>query len=163
VRYGSELNVIAVQADANAMGCVWSPLALTMKEWKNQVLQENPIMHSSWRSRAICLAALAVIVPFVLSLSAAGQTIVIDGESKGRIFDGVGAISGGGGNSRLLIDYPEPYRSQILDYLFSRTTAQVCRFSRWKLARIWTRPTAPKRAICICGRTRTTGADTSGG
>jgi O-glycosyl hydrolase len=118
VRYGSELNVIAVQADANAMGCVRSPLALTMKEWKNQVLQENPIMHSSWRSRAICLAALAVIVPFVLSLSAAGQTIVIDGESKGRIFDGVGAISGGGGNSRLLIDYPEPFRSQILDYLF---------------------------------------------
>ena len=33
-------------------------------------------------------------------------------------FDGVGAISGGGGNSRLLIDYPEPQRSQILDYLF---------------------------------------------
>jgi len=56
-------------------------------------------MHSSWRSRAICLAALAVIVPFVLSLSAAGQTIVIDGRGKGRIFDGVGAISGGGGNS----------------------------------------------------------------
>ena len=75
-------------------------------------------MRSLWRSRAISLAALAVIVPFVLSLSAAGQTIVIDGESKGRIFDGVGAISGGGGNSRLLIDYPEPYRSQILDYLF---------------------------------------------
>ena len=36
----------------------------------------------------------------------------------GRTFDGVGAISGGGGNSRLLIDYPEPQRSQILDYLF---------------------------------------------
>ena len=34
------------------------------------------------------------------------------------MFDGVGAISGGGGNSRLLIDYPEPQRSQILDYLF---------------------------------------------
>ena len=36
----------------------------------------------------------------------------------GRTFDGVGAISGGGGNSRLLIDYPEPQRGQILDYLF---------------------------------------------
>ncbi len=36
----------------------------------------------------------------------------------GRTFDGIGAISGGGGNSRLLIDYPEPHRSQILDYLF---------------------------------------------
>ncbi|MFD1048188.1 hypothetical protein ACFQ1S_22930, partial [Kibdelosporangium lantanae] len=36
----------------------------------------------------------------------------------GRVFDGVGAISGGGGNSRLLIDYPEPQRTQLLDYLF---------------------------------------------
>ncbi|MFD1048073.1 galactosylceramidase, partial [Kibdelosporangium lantanae] len=34
------------------------------------------------------------------------------------MFDGVGAISGGGGNSRLLVEYPEPQRSQILDYLF---------------------------------------------
>jgi hypothetical protein len=29
-----------------------------------------------------------------------------------------GWLSAGGGNSRLLIDYPEPQRSQILDYLF---------------------------------------------
>ncbi|MCM3748734.1 hypothetical protein M3223_15385 [Paenibacillus pasadenensis] len=27
-------------------------------------------------------------------------------------------IDGGGGNTRLLTDYPEPYRSDILDYLF---------------------------------------------
>jgi len=46
------------------------------------------------------------------------QTIAVDASSAGRIFDGVGAISGGGGNSRLLIDYPEPQRSQVLDYLF---------------------------------------------
>ncbi|MFZ0090223.1 MAG: NPCBM/NEW2 domain-containing protein [Solirubrobacteraceae bacterium] len=36
----------------------------------------------------------------------------------GRTFDGIGAISGGGGNSRLLIDYPPKQRQQILDYLF---------------------------------------------
>ncbi|WP_246214044.1 ricin-type beta-trefoil lectin domain protein [Kitasatospora viridis] len=42
----------------------------------------------------------------------------MDGHATGRVFDGVGAISGGGGNSRLLVDYPEPQRSQILDYLF---------------------------------------------
>ncbi|KAJ6661280.1 hypothetical protein lerEdw1_015417 [Lerista edwardsae] len=35
-----------------------------------------------------------------------------------REFDGIGAISGGGATSRLLGDYSEPYRSQILDYLF---------------------------------------------
>ena len=45
-------------------------------------------------------------------------TVTIDGNATGRVFDGVGAISGGGGNSRLLFDYPEPQRTQILDYLF---------------------------------------------
>jgi len=50
--------------------------------------------------------------------SAADRPVVIDRAGTGRVFHGVGDISGGGGNSRLLIDYPEPYRSQILDYLF---------------------------------------------
>jgi Glycosyl hydrolase family 59 len=44
-------------------------------------------------------------------------TVILDGASKGRIFDGLGAASAGA-SSRLLIDYPEPERSQILDYLF---------------------------------------------
>src|SRR5213592_2607474 len=48
----------------------------------------------------------------------AATSITINGSSVGRTFDGVGAISGGGGNSRLLVDYPEPQRSQVLDYLF---------------------------------------------
>jgi O-glycosyl hydrolase len=56
---------------------------------------------------------------FILSSAiAAAQTVAIDASGAGRVFDGVGAISGGGGNSRLLFDYAEPYRSQILDYLF---------------------------------------------
>jgi O-glycosyl hydrolase len=50
--------------------------------------------------------------------AAATTTIAVNGGSAGRTFDGVGAISGGGGNSRLLIDYPPAQRSQILDYLF---------------------------------------------
>ncbi|XP_070609976.1 galactocerebrosidase isoform X2 [Erythrolamprus reginae] len=41
-----------------------------------------------------------------------------DAVGLGRQFDGIGAVSGGGATSRLLVDYPEPYRSQILDYLF---------------------------------------------
>jgi hypothetical protein len=44
--------------------------------------------------------------------------ITVDGKDTGRVFDGIGAISGGGGNSRLLIDYPVQQRNQILDYLF---------------------------------------------
>jgi hypothetical protein len=44
-------------------------------------------------------------------------TVTLDGASKGRIYDGLGAVSAGA-SSRLLIDYPEPQRSEILDYLF---------------------------------------------
>ena len=46
------------------------------------------------------------------------QTVTLDPSAGGRVFDGVGAISGGGGTSRLLIDYPAKQRNQILDYLF---------------------------------------------
>ena len=38
--------------------------------------------------------------------------------SSGHRFDGVGGVSGGGGGTRLLLDYDEPARSEILDYLF---------------------------------------------
>ncbi|WUH89550.1 ricin-type beta-trefoil lectin domain protein [Streptomyces sp. NBC_00433] len=58
------------------------------------------------------------IVGTVAAPADAATSITINGASGGRTFDGVGAISGGGGNSRLLIDYPEPQRSQVLDYLF---------------------------------------------
>jgi hypothetical protein len=50
--------------------------------------------------------------------AAVSTAITVDGTKPGRPFDGVGAISGGGGNSRLLVDYPEQQRSQLLDYLF---------------------------------------------
>jgi hypothetical protein len=65
-------------------------------------------------------AALAAggIAAAVATPAHAATSITINGSSSGRTFDGVGAISGGGGNSRLLIDYPEPQRSQILDYMF---------------------------------------------
>src|ERR1700753_3189766 len=44
--------------------------------------------------------------------------ITIDGTGGGRVFDGGGAISGGGRNSVQLISYLEPQRSDIPDYLF---------------------------------------------
>ena len=49
--------------------------------------------------------------------AAATTTITVNG-TGGRTFDGIGAISGGGGNTRLLTDYPAAQQSQILDYLF---------------------------------------------
>ncbi|MEV3971349.1 RICIN domain-containing protein [Streptomyces sp. NPDC050698] len=50
--------------------------------------------------------------------AATNTAITVDGTSGGRTFDGVGAISGGGGNTRLLYDYPATQRNQVLDYLF---------------------------------------------
>jgi hypothetical protein len=70
----------------------------------------------------VVLGVLALAIGGVVGVAAptaqAATSITLNGASGGRTFDGVGAISGGGGNSRLLIDYPEPQRGQILDYLF---------------------------------------------
>jgi hypothetical protein len=54
----------------------------------------------------------------VQTAPAPAKAIVIDGRRAGPVFDGIGALSGGGGNSRLLIDYPVQERDQILDYEF---------------------------------------------
>ncbi|MFD8496718.1 ricin-type beta-trefoil lectin domain protein [Amycolatopsis sp. NPDC059657] len=71
------------------------------------------------RAAAVALCGLTLAGGGVAATPASAATsITINGSSGGRVFDGVGAISGGGGNSRLLIDYPEPERGQILDYLF---------------------------------------------
>jgi glycosyl hydrolase family 59/ricin-type beta-trefoil lectin protein/glycosyl hydrolase family 59 (putative galactocerebrosidase) len=61
------------------------------------------------------LAGLAVVPA---TPAAAATTITVNGTSAGRTFGGIGAISGGGGNSRLLTDYPAAQQQQILDYLF---------------------------------------------
>jgi len=49
--------------------------------------------------------------------AAAPHLIHLDPASPGRVFEGIGAVSAGA-STRLLPDYPEPQRSQILDYLF---------------------------------------------
>src|ERR1700759_5497946 len=75
----------------------------------------------SWPMAKIWTVLLAALTAVALAgpvTAEAATTVTVDGTHGGRTFDGIGAISGGGGNSRLLIDYPEPQRSQILDYLF---------------------------------------------
>jgi len=64
----------------------------------------------------LLLAGAAAVAP-----QARAQTttsISVNGASAGLTFGGIGAISGGGGNSRLLTDYPAAEQQQILDYLF---------------------------------------------
>ena len=47
-----------------------------------------------------------------------GQTLInLNASDSGRTFDGIGGVSAGAA-SRLLYDYADPCRSQILDILF---------------------------------------------
>ncbi|MET1073916.1 MAG: ricin-type beta-trefoil lectin domain protein [Umezawaea sp.] len=74
--------------------------------------------------RFTCLLVGALLAGSSIAVSAGGAAVAattpvaVNGASTGRTFDGIGAISGGGGNSRLLVDYPPAQRAQILDYLF---------------------------------------------
>lgn len=72
-------------------------------------MASNP-MKSTVIAIGVVLAAAVLSYPQT-------KTIVIDGKASGRTFEGIGAVSAGA-SSRLLPDYAEPYRSQILDYLF---------------------------------------------
>ena len=66
--------------------------------------------------KTILIIAFAGVLALT-GASAPAETITINGKDGGRIYDGIGALSAGA-SSRLLIDYPEPQRSEILDYLF---------------------------------------------
>ena len=68
--------------------------------------------------KSTTLSHYALLGLIALSTASAAETAIpIDGNDKGRTFDGIGALSAGA-SSRLLIDYPEPQRGEILDYLF---------------------------------------------
>ena len=67
---------------------------------------------------AWCSHAMAADKPAADSPShAEAVAIRLDSASPGRVFEGIGAVSAGA-STRLLPDYPEPQRSQILDFLF---------------------------------------------
>lgn len=57
----------------------------------------------------ICFVCVAV--------SLGATNIVLDGKSPGRVFEGIGALSAGA-SSRLLSDYPDQQKREILDFLF---------------------------------------------
>ena len=61
----------------------------------------------------ICFIALFLMMPNTY----AQLTITLNANDKGRIFEGIGAVSAGA-SSRNLIDYPEKQRAEVLDFLF---------------------------------------------
>jgi galactosylceramidase len=78
-------------------------------------------MRRAFQHPAIFLLTLVVAVLLGdgrICAQTADQFLILDGTVPGKVFEGVGAVSGGGGTSVLLKDYPEPQRSQILDILF---------------------------------------------
>ena len=58
----------------------------------------------------LCALALASV--------ACATTVPLDFSVPGTSYEGVGALSGGGGVTRLLIDYEEALQQDILDILF---------------------------------------------
>lgn len=71
-----------------------------------------------WTEWGCCTALLALgMTANTMGAQERPTRVTLDGNYTGRVFDGLGAASAGA-SSRLLIDYPEPQRSEILDYLF---------------------------------------------
>jgi hypothetical protein len=65
----------------------------------------------------VLLASVVLLTQISCRKPVTRSEIKIDGTGTGRVFEGIGGVSAGA-SSRLLIDYPKPQRSQILDYLF---------------------------------------------
>ncbi|XP_076128228.1 galactocerebrosidase-like [Alosa pseudoharengus] len=63
-------------------------------------------------------STLGIFLSLWISIINAEFYVIDDQIGLGRRFDGIGGLSGGGATSRLLVNYDEPYRGQILDYLF---------------------------------------------
>ncbi len=94
-----------------------------MRDTPSRALKEpmsNKIKYSPWVISNYFILFLLLIIavfPKPAAAQAPAPVITLDGNGTGRTFEGLGVASAGA-SSRLLFDYPEPYRSQILDYLF---------------------------------------------
>ena len=64
------------------------------------------------------LQVVGLLAGFALAGCRPSQNVIrVNGGGAGRTFEGLGAVSAGA-SSRLLVDYPEARRNEILDYLF---------------------------------------------
>eukprot|EP01047_Picozoa_sp_COSAG01_P051316 COSAG01_NODE_5282_length_4358_cov_16.208734_4_plen_213_part_00 len=83
----------------------------------------------------VLLGAPSKVAVDAITLKTDDTTVTLSPTSlSAAVFDGVGGASGGGGGTRLLVDYPEPQRSDILDMLFkpkhgTRNAIFLCKFS----------------------------------
>jgi hypothetical protein len=75
-------------------------------------------MVSRLLSLAAAYAIAAAAQPVAVAQSSAPGAIPLDFSALGVAYDGIGALSGGGGVTRLLIDYPPAIQEDIYDILF---------------------------------------------
>ena len=61
---------------------------------------------------------ISFLMAAALATSAQAQPLQVSATASGKAFDGIGAVNGGGATSVLLRAYPEPQRTQILDFVF---------------------------------------------
>lgn len=83
---------------------------------KNSLGKKSPLalfIHTQMLATTLLAAAAASVAAALGDLAA----IPLSGSSAHHVFDGIGALSAGA-SSRLLFDYPEPQRGDILDLLF---------------------------------------------
>ena len=64
------------------------------------------------------LAMLTILILQGIPTKAGAQTVNISARSNGKQFDGIGVVDGGGATSVLLKDYPEPWRTQIMEMVY---------------------------------------------
>ena len=67
--------------------------------------------------KALLRVALTTAAAVSALADVVSTSITLNGSTASWTYDGHGALSAGA-SSRLLVDYPEPQRSEILDYLF---------------------------------------------
>ena len=67
---------------------------------------------------ASILAGAALGVGRAAAQEGGVQAIALSADGRGKLFEGMGVVNGGGATSVLLKDYPEPQRSQILDLVY---------------------------------------------
>ncbi len=73
-------------------------------------------MMAMMKAAALCLVATVTVT--MQASPAFGADLEVDRTKLADKFWGLGGLSGGGATSRLLVDYKEPQRSQLLDILF---------------------------------------------
>jgi O-glycosyl hydrolase len=74
---------------------------------------------------ALAFAVAAALISATAASDADAQSFTVDLSSRGQAFQGVGALSGGGGVTRMLIDYPVDAQADILDMLFGPSGAAL--------------------------------------